>query len=54
MDYEKEYNAALERARKLHKDAVTLGLEQDIKDYEFIFPELAESKDEKIRKVLLI
>lgn len=44
------YDEALERAKKLHEDAITLQLEQDIKDYEYIFPELAESKDERIRK----
>ena len=53
MNYEKKYKEALERARKLHKDAITLQLEQDIKDYEHIFPELAESDDERIRKELI-
>lgn len=53
MDYEQEYKKALERAKKLYKDAVTLQLEQDIKDYETIFPELTESKDERIRKELI-
>lgn len=53
MDYEKAYKDALERAKRLYKDAVTLQLEQDIKDYETIFPELKESEDEKIRKELL-
>ena len=51
--YEKKYKEALEKAKKLHKDAITLQLEQDIKDYEYIFPELAESEDERIRKELL-
>ena len=53
MDYEKKYKEALERARKLYKDAITLQLEQDMKDYETIFPELAESEDERIRKMLI-
>ena len=53
MDYEKAYKEALERAKKLHKDAITLQLEQDIKDYEYIFPELKESEDERIRKFLI-
>lgn len=50
-----KYNEALERARKLYKDAVTLQLEQDIKDYEYIFPELKKSdiEDERIRKALI-
>ena len=53
MDYEQKYKEALERARKLYRDAIILQLEQDIKDYETIFPELRESEDEKIRKALL-
>ena len=54
MDYEQKYKEALERARKLYKNAITLQLEQDIKDYETIFPELIEeSEDERIRKELL-
>ena len=53
MDYEKAYKDALERARKLYRGAVILQLEQDIKDYEEIFPELADSEDEKIRKKLI-
>ena len=52
MDYEKKYKKALERAKKLHKDAITLQLEQDIKDYEYIFSELKESEDERIRKAI--
>ena len=48
-----KYNEALERARKLYKDAVTLQLEQDIKDYEYIFPELRESEDGRTRKIII-
>ena len=51
--YEKKYKDALERARKLYKDAITLQLEQDIKDYETIFPELADSEDERIRNLII-
>ena len=53
MDYEQKYKEALSRAKKLYKDAVTLQLEQDIKDYETIFPELNESEDERIRKEII-
>ena len=53
MDYEKLYKEAFERANKLYKDAITLQLEQDIKDYEYIFPELKESEDERIRKGII-
>lgn len=45
MDYEKKYKEALERAKELSK--TTTGA-----NYEYIFPELAESKGEKIRKIL--
>lgn len=51
MDYEKAYKDALERAKKL-----LLGNEHSntIRSYfEHIFPELAESEDERIRKRLL-
>ena len=53
MDYKKKYEEALERARKLYHAAKVLEYEQDIKDYEEIFPELTESKDEKIRKEII-
>ena len=46
MDYEKKYKEALERARELSK--TTTGA-----NYEYIFPELAESEDERIRKWLI-
>ena len=45
MDYEKKYKEALERAREfVSKDNVEVA--------EYIFPELTDLKDEKIRKVL--
>ena len=50
MDYEKAYKEALERARKIHDEIVNnevIGFPGQITD---IFPELAESEDEKIRK----
>lgn len=47
MDYEKKYKEALERARLM---AV---LPTDKAMLEDIFPELAESEDEKIRKAII-
>ena len=46
MDYEKAYKEALERARGIHKFSSDIA---EIKRMEQIFPELAESEDEKIR-----
>ena len=47
MDYEKKYKEALERANEYHFD----GAKQCIIDtLEYIFPELMESEDERIRK----
>ena len=48
MDYEKKYKEALERAKKLTSDMTTL---QKIR--EFIFPELAESEGERIRRKMI-
>ena len=53
MDYEKAYKEALERAKNLRKDAIDMGESIRAKQCEIIFPELAESKDEKIRKWLI-
>lgn len=50
MDYEKKYMEALERAKKLHSEP-TGGTERIV--CEQIFPELAESEDERIRKEIL-
>jgi len=53
MDYEKKYNEALERARKIHDEIVNnevLGFPGQITD---IFPELCESEDERMRKAAL-
>ena len=50
MDYEKKYKDALERARYYHCD----GVKQEIIDaLEYVFPELKESEDEKIRKAII-
>ena len=53
MDYEKKYNEALERARKIHDEILNnelLGFPEQIRE---IFPELLESEDERIRKWLV-
>lgn len=54
-DYEKKYKEALERAKKLYNDAKANEYKSDMEDYEFIFPELAESEDEdeRTRKALI-
>lgn len=46
MNYEKKYKEALERARELSKTVTGA-------NYEYIFPELKESEDERIRKELI-
>ena len=53
MDYEKKYNEALERARKIHNEILEneiLGFPDQIRE---IFPELRGSEDERIRKWLV-
>lgn len=45
-NYEERYRAALERARELSKTVTGA-------NYEYIFPELKESEDERIRKALI-
>lgn len=49
MDYKQKYEEALERA-KMYQGMVVLPAESMI---ETIFPELAESEDEKVRKELI-
>lgn len=50
MNYEKKYKEALEKARQFSENP----LEEDSSSIvEYIFPELQESEDEKIRKVLI-
>ena len=57
MDYKEKYEQALERAREIIKDYENRGLKDILfyakEDFEAIFPELAESEDEKIRKALI-
>ena len=47
MDYEKKYKEALERAKKLYEQGTIT------ETLSYIFPELKESEDERIRKALL-
>lgn len=49
MDYEKAYKKALERARNVHKYSSDIA---EIKRMEYIFSELAESEDDKIRNFI--
>lgn len=49
MDYEKAYKEAFERAKQVHASSV----DENKKSAEYIFPELQESEDEKIRKILI-
>ena len=51
--YEKRYNNALERARDYYKANLTLNKADENAVLEDIFPELAESEDERIRKALI-
>lgn len=54
MDYEKAYKQALERARKLKENPKAIFFEEkNIHVSDYIFPELKESNDEKIRKGLI-
>jgi len=53
MEYENKYKEALKRAANLRKDAIDMGESIRAKQCEIIFPELKESEDEKIRKVLI-
>ena len=50
MDYEKEYKAALERCREFYAKLGNKQLKEEVED---IFPELAESEDEGIRKSII-
>lgn len=48
MDYKEKYEEALDRAKSLAQTK-----EERVADLEYIFPELHESEDERIRKSLL-
>lgn len=49
MDYKKEYEAMVQRARELHEGGNALTKQQ----MEIVCPELKESEDEKIRKAII-
>ena len=55
MDYEKKYNEAIERMRKMLGPWRELAYngKSFLQDLESIFPELRESEDERIRKELI-
>ena len=50
MDYKEKYEQALERARQFSEKPY---LEDSAGIVEYIFPELAESEDERIRKEMI-
>lgn len=50
MDYEKKYKEILERAKKIHDTTV---FDYDRVMMEDLFPELAESKDDRIKKEMI-
>lgn len=47
MDYEKRYKDALEKARKLYEQGTIT------ESLNYVFPELKEPNDERIRKALI-
>ena len=49
MDYEKKYKEALAHAREIHRNE-----DEKRRDMEWLFPELKESEDERIRKAIHI
>ena len=52
--YKEKYEAALERARQKRDEYLRLDNDNVVpNDIEYIFPELAESEDERIRKTLI-
>lgn len=53
MDYEKEYKEALERARDYKNDIIHTELKVGENIMDYIFPELKESENEKIRKSII-
>ena len=53
MDYEKKYKEALERAKKYHQQLLDEDNPEWASEIAEIFPELAESEDERIRKSLI-
>lgn len=53
MDYEKVYKEALERAKSLIPNVDNGGILYNRTDLEYIFPELRETEDKKIKQWLL-
>lgn len=53
MDYEKRYKKALERAKDYHKQLLNEDNPELAGEIEDIFPELKESKDDRIRRTLI-
>lgn len=54
MDYEKKYKDALERARKLKENPKAIFFEEEnIHVSDYIFPELKESRDERIKEDII-
>ena len=53
MDYEKKYKQALKVAEQIKRDVENVGCKMDADMLEVIFPELKESKDEKIKRVIM-
>ena len=52
-NYEKLYKEALERAKYLKENTDSVGAKDISYNFEYIFPELRESEDEKIRKAMI-
>lgn len=48
MDYEKTYKEALSRAREIHRNE-----DEKRRDMEWLFPEIKESEDERIKKEII-
>lgn len=53
MDYEKEYKEALKRAEIFKKHLLEINDKGYAEEIDYIFPELKESEDERIRKELI-
>lgn len=54
MDYEQKYKEALERAKKLKENPKAIFFEEEnIHVSDYIFPELRESEDERIKKEIM-
>lgn len=54
MDYEKKYKEALERAKVFKKHLLEIHDKGYAEEMDYIFPELTESEDERIRKEITL